>query len=235
MAMFFNSSYILWVFLPTLILTGLAQMWVRSAYQKWSGVQNSQGVNGRQTAQTLISRGGIKPVGVEVSPGGELSDHYDPRTKVVRLSSDVASSPSVAAMAVAAHEFGHVQQDQQNSPMMAIRQTLVPAATMGPRLGFGLIFLGLILNFMGLAVLGLLLFAGTAVFTVVTLPVELDASRRALKMLESTGLIATAQDREGARAVLTAAAFTYVAAVATSLLTLAYYAMLVFGGGSRRR
>lgn len=233
--MFYNSSYILWVFLPTLVLTGLAQLWVRSAYQKWSGVRNSQGVDGRQTAQTLMSRGGIKPVGVEISPGGELSDHYDPRTNIVRLSAGVAQSPSVAAMAIAAHEFGHVQQDQQNSPMMAVRQMLVPAAMMGPRLGFALIFLGLILQFTGLAVLGLILFAGTALFTVVTLPVELDASRRALKLLDETGLIATSQDRAGARAVLTAAAFTYVAAVATSLLTLMYYAMLVFGGGSRRR
>lgn len=231
--MFLSSSYILWVFLPTLILTGLAQLWVRSAYQKWSTIQNSQGVDGRQTAQTLMSRGGIKPIGVEISPGGELSDHFDPRTNVVRLSQGVATTPSVAAMAIAAHEFGHVQQDQQNSPMMAIRQTLVPAATMGPQLGFGLIILGLILGFFQLAVLGLILFAGTALFTIVTLPVELDASRRALKLLEETGLIATAQDRNGARAVLTAAAFTYVAAVATSLLQLMYYAMLVFGGSRR--
>ncbi|MCD4686578.1 MAG: zinc metallopeptidase, partial [Anaerolineae bacterium] len=193
--MFYNSSYILYVFLPTLVLTGLAQLWVRSAYQKWSNVRNSQGIDGRQTAQMLMSRGGIKPVGVEISPGGELSDHYDPRTNVVRLSASVAQSPSVAAMAIAAHEFGHVQQDQQNSPMMAVRQLLVPAAMMGPRIGFALIFLGLILNFTGLAVLGLILFAGTALFTIVTLPVELDASRRALKLLDETGLIATSQDR----------------------------------------
>lgn len=228
--MFFNSSYILMVFLPTLIITGIAQMWVRNAYQKWSQIGNSSRVNGQQTAQVLMTRGGIKPVGVEISNRGELSDHYDPRQNVVRLSDGVARSASVASMAIAAHEFGHVQQDQQNSPMMALRQTLVPAATIGPQIGFGLIFLGLILNFMGLAVIGLILFAGTTLFTIITLPVELDASRRALKLLESTGLIASEQDRQGARAVLTAAAFTYVAAVATSLLTLLYYAMMIFGG-----
>lgn len=228
--MFFDSSYILMVFLPTLIITGIAQLWIRNAYQKWSEIGNSSRVNGQQTAQILMSRGGIKPIGVEVSDRGQLSDHYDPRSNVVRLSPGVARSASIASMAIAAHEFGHVQQDQQNSPMMAVRQMLVPAATLGPQIGFGMIFLGLILNFFGLAVIGLILFAGTTLFTVVTLPVELDASRRALKLLDSTGLIASEQDRQGTRAVLTAAAFTYVAAVATSLLTLLYYAMLIFGG-----
>ncbi len=228
--MFFDPNYILYVFLPTLVITGLAQLWIRNAYQKWSGIGNSSRVNGQQVAQILMSRGGIQRVGVEISDGGELSDHYDPRSSVVRLSPGVARTPSIAAMAIAAHEFGHVQQDQQNSPMMAVRQMLVPAAMMGPRIGFMLIFLGLILNAFGLAVIGLVLFAGTTLFTVVTLPVELDASRRALKLLDETGLLANAQDREGARAVLTAAAFTYIAAVATSLLTLLYYAMLVFGG-----
>ncbi len=132
-------------------------------------------------------------------------------------------------MAITAHEFGHVQQDQQNSPLMALRAMLIPSATLGPQLGIGLIILGLVLNFTGLAVVGLALFAGAALFTIVTLPVELDASRRALKLLRETGLIASPEDAEGAQAVLRAAAFTYVAAVATSLLTLLYYAMLVFG------
>ncbi len=229
---FYDPTYLLMVFLPTLVLTGLAQMWVRNAYNKWAAVRNSRGVTGQQTAQILMEQGAVQPVGLEVV-GGELSDHYDPRSGVVRLSAGVARTPSVAAMAIAAHEFGHVQQHQQHSPMIAIRQTLIPAATLGPQIGFGLIFLGLILNFMGLAVVGLILFAGTTLFTVVTLPVELDASRRALKMLEQSGLIVTEEDRKGARAVLTAAAFTYVAAVASSLLTLLYYAMLVFGGNRR--
>ncbi len=230
--MFFDSNYLLMVFLPTLVLTGLAQWWVRSAYNKWEAVRNSRGVTGEQTAQALMQQGLVQPVRLEMV-GGELSDHYDPRGGVVRLSQGVARMPSVAAMAIAAHEFGHVQQHQRHSPMIAIRQTLIPAATLGPRVGFGLIIAGLVLNFTGLAVVGLILFAGTTLFTVVTLPVELDASRRGLKMLEQAGLIATDEDRRGARAVLTAAAFTYVAAVATSLLTLLYYAMLVFGNNRR--
>ncbi len=231
--MFFDPTYILFVLLPTLILTGLTQAWVKGAYQKWGNISNSRRVTGQQTAQILMRDGGIRPVGVELSRGGDLSDHYDPSAGVVRLSQGVAMQSSIAAMAVAAHEFGHVQQHQQHSPMMAVRSALVPSAMWGPRLGFGLIFLGLIMNFFQLALLGLILFAATTVFTVVTLPVELDASRRALKLLRETGLIATEQDAEGAKAVLRAAAFTYVAAVATSLLTLLYYAMLVFGG--RRR
>lgn len=230
--MFFDSNYLLMVFLPTLIITGLAQLWVRSAYRKWSRISNSRRVTGYDTAQTLMNSGIIKRIGVEVG-GADLSDHYDPTRGIVRLSPGVASQPSVAAMAIAAHEFGHVQQHQQSSFLMVVRSALVPSAKLGSGLGFTLIFLGLILNFLGLAMIGLILFAATTLFTIVTLPVELDASRRALKLLKETGLIATNQDEQGARAVLTAAAFTYVAAVATSLLTLLYYASLINGGRSR--
>ena len=230
--MFFDPTYILMVFLPTLIITGLAQLWVKGAYQKWSGIANSRRVTGYDTAEILIRQGGLQRVGLNVAPG-ELTDNFDPSSGVVNLSEGVARQASVAAMAITAHEFGHVQQHQQRSPLMAIRTMLVPSAMWGPRIGFALIFLGLIMNFMGLAVIGLILFAGTTLFTVVTLPVELDASRRAMNLLRETGLIQSEQDAQGARAVLTAAAFTYVAAVATSLLTLLYYAMIIFGG--RRR
>jgi Zn-dependent membrane protease YugP len=230
---FFDPTYIILVFVPTLIITGLAQMWVKSAYQKWSGVGNSRRVTGYDTAEILIRQGGLQRVGLNVTPG-ELTDNFDPSSGVVNLSQDVARQASVAAMAITAHEFGHVQQHQQHSPLMAVRTMLVPSAMWGPRIGFALIFIGLILNFTGLALVGLILFAGTTLFTVVTLPVELDASRRAMILLRETGLIQSEQDAQGARAVLTAAAFTYVAAVATSLLTLLYYAMIVFGGNRRR-
>ena len=230
--MFFDPNYILLVMLPTLVITGLAQAAVRNAYQKWGNIRNSQGVNGQQTAQLLIRGGNIQPIALEVT-GGQLTDHYDPTKGVVRLSQGVAMQPSVASMAVAAHELGHVQQHQQNSPLMGLRQLLIPSARFGPSVGIMLIIMGLIFNATGLATIGLILFAGATLFTLVTLPVELDASRRAMRMLEQSGLIATEQDRDGANAVLRAAAFTYIAAVATSILTLLYYAMLVFGG--RRR
>ncbi|HMM29665.1 MAG: zinc metallopeptidase [Chloroflexota bacterium] len=230
--MFFDPNYILFVMLPTLIISGLAQAAVRGAYQKWGNIRNSQGVNGQQTAQLLIRSGNVQPVGLEVT-GGQLTDHYDPGKGVVRMSQGVAMQPSVASMAVAAHELGHVQQHQQSSALMSLRSMLVPSAQFGPSIGILLIILGLMFNATGLATIGLVLFAGAALFTIVTLPVELDASRRAMKMLEQTGLLATEQDRDGAKAVLRAAAFTYVAAVATSILTLLYYAMLVFGGRNR--
>jgi Zn-dependent membrane protease YugP len=230
---YFDPMYILLVMLPTLVLTGLAQSWVRSAYQKWSSVANSRRVTGQETAQILIRDGGIKPVSIEVT-GGQMTDHYDPSKDVVRLSQNVAMQPSIASMAIAAHEFGHVQQDQQNSPLMGLRAMLIPSAQFGPSIGIILIILGLVMNITGLATVGLILFAGATVFTIVTLPVELDASRRALNLLRDTGLIATEQDETGARAVLRAAAFTYVAAVASSILTLLYYAMLVFGNSRRR-
>ncbi len=229
--MFFDPNYILLVMLPTLVITGLAQAAVRNAYQKWGNIRNSRGVTGHQTAQLLMRNGSVQPVGLEVT-GGQLTDHYDPTKGIVRLSQGVAMQPTVASMAVAAHELGHVQQHQQNSPLMGLRSLLIPSAQFGPSIGIMLIILGVLFNATGLATIGLLLFAGATLFTIVTLPVELDASRRAMAMLEQSGLIATEQDRDGAKAVLRAAAFTYVAAVATSILTLLYYAMLVFG---RRR
>ena len=114
--MYFDSTYILMVLLPTLVITGLTQAWVRGAYQKWSGVTNSRRVTGYDTAETLMRQGGIQRVGLEITPG-ELSDHFDPSKGVVRLSQGVARQPSVAAMAITAHEFGHVQQHQQHSPL----------------------------------------------------------------------------------------------------------------------
>ncbi|NDJ78309.1 MAG: zinc metallopeptidase [Chloroflexi bacterium] len=226
--MFFDPLYILMVMLPTMVISGIAQAWISNAYQKWSNIPNTKRVTGQQVAQILMREGGLARVGLEVSRG-QMSDHYDPTSKTVRLSPNVATQPSVASLAIAAHEFGHVQQDQQNSPMMALRSMLVPAAQIGPSFGIILMILGLVIGFTGLSVLGLILFAGVAVFTLVTLPVELDASRRALKLMQNTGLLASVQDEQGARAVLRAAAFTYVAALLSSLLTLAYWAMVVFG------
>ncbi|NLX09384.1 MAG: zinc metallopeptidase [Chloroflexi bacterium] len=229
---FWDPTYILLVMLPTLVITGLAQAWVRNAYNKWGNIANGSRINGQQTAQILMRSGAIQPVGLEVTRG-QLTDHYDPTSGIVRLSQGVALQPSVAAMAVTAHELGHVQQHQQNSPLIGLRQMLIPSARFGPSIGIMLILAGLFLNATGLATIGLILFAGATVFTLVTLPVELDASRRAMKLLEGAGLLTTEEDRDGANAVLRAAAFTYVAAVASSLLTLLYYAMLVFGGSRR--
>ena len=159
----------------------------------------------------------------------QLGDHFDPRSQVVRLSPGIADQPSVAAMAVAAHEFGHVQQYQQNSPLIAARSFILPVAQFGSYGAYLMLIGGLLMNFFELALLGLIVFAVVVLFSVLTLPIEFDASRRAMKMLEGSGLIVTREDRQGAQAVLRAAALTYVAATAVAILNFAYYAMLVFG------
>jgi hypothetical protein len=163
----------------------------------------------------------------------ELSDHFDPRGQVVRFSPGVARQPSVASMAIAAHEFGHVQQYAQNSPLIALRGFLIPAVQIGSNFSYVLIIAGLLMNVFALSFLGLVLFGAAVLFSILTLPVELDASRRAMNMLDGAGLLRSQEDRSGAQAVLRAAAMTYLAAMVTSILQFAYYAMLVLGGRSR--
>jgi Zn-dependent membrane protease YugP len=166
---------------------------------------------------------------------GTLSDNYDPRTKVLHLSQGVAESPSVAALAVAAHELGHAQQDAEGYFPLRFRAALVPMVNIGSYLGWILIIVGLMLNFLNLAWLGVAAFAGGAVFALATLPVELNASARARRMLVETGILSGAEEQQGAKTVLTAAALTYVAALVTAVLQLLYYVGLVGGFGRRRR
>jgi uncharacterized protein len=223
--MYFDMSYILLVALPALVLSGLAQMYVRSTYNKWSQVANSRSLTGTDVAQGIMSLNGLQ-ARLESAPG-ELSDHFDPASGVVRLSQGVATQQSVSAMAITAHEFGHVQQYHERSPLIAARSFLLPAVRIAPSVSYFMIFGGLMLNFAGLAWLGVAVFGISVLFMLLTLPVEFDASARAMKMLDSGGFFATEQDRQGARQVLTAAALTYVAAAVTAVLQLVYYASLL--------
>jgi len=225
--MFFSSSYILLVMLPALLLSGWAQMKVRGAYSKWSKEQNSGNLTGADVARRMMQSYGFN-VHLEGTPN-ELGDHFDPRAGIVRLSPGVAQQPSVASMAIAAHEFGHVQQYSQDSVLIKARGVILPVAQYGSYLSYIFIIMGLILQFAGLAWVGLGLFFFTTLFSVLTLPVELDASRRAMKMMEENGMLMSQHDRSGAQAVLRAAAYTYLAAMAVSILNFAYYAMLVSG------
>jgi len=227
----FDSTYLLLVALPAMILSGLAQWYVRSNYSKWGQVKNSRSLTGADVGQGLIQKYGLQAT-LASSPG-ELSDHFDPSSGVVRLSPGVAEQPSVAAMAITAHEFGHVQQHQERSPLMALRSFLVPAVRIAPSLSYMMIIGGVLLNFAGLAWLGIGLFGISVVFMLLTLPVEIDASTRAMKMLNEGGYFASEQDRQGARQMLTAAALTYIAAAITSILTLLYYVSLVSRSGRR--
>ena len=219
------------LFIVTLVISGGAQLYIRSTFSRWSQVPNSAGLPGADVGQRLVSgpafaRGGGTGAGISFKlVPGDLSDHFDPRTREVGLSQEVATRPSVAAMAVTAHEVGHAQQHAEGTFAMQARSFLVPAVTFSPIVSYLFIFLGLILNIAGLFWLGIIAFALMVVFTLLTLPVEIGASRRALVMLRDTGLLA-GRDEEGARKVLIAAALTYVAAAVTAVLTLLYYLSL---------
>jgi uncharacterized protein len=226
---FLDPTY--WIFaLPALILALVAQAWVRSSYRKYLRVSNGTGVTGLEAAQRLMRMAGLN-LNIERA-SGELSDHYDPRKRVLRLSSGVARQASVASLAIVAHELGHAQQDAQNYLPMQLRSGLVPVVNFTSWLGPILFFVGLMLNAEGLAWLGVLTFAGAVIFALVTLPVELNASRRGLRLLEESGLLVGQKEKQGARRVLMAAALTYVAALAQAISNLLYYVFLL--GGRRR-
>jgi Zn-dependent membrane protease YugP len=225
---FFDPLYLLFA-LPGLLLGMYAQARVRSSFEKYSRVRSATGMTGAQAARRVLDANGLQMVDVE-RVDGFLSDHYDPRNKVLRLSSQVYDTPSLAAVGVAAHEAGHAIQDQQKYAMLQLRSALVPGVQIGGWVGPLIFFAGLwfstTLAWIGLAVFGL-----TAVFALVTLPVEFDASRRAKQLLTNTGILAP-QELQGVSRVLDAAALTYVAAAIQAVMTLAYYAFILVG---RRR
>jgi hypothetical protein len=223
--MFYFDPLYLVLMIPGILLTMWAQGRVKGTYRKYSQVQSTMGMSGAQVAQTILHKKGIGHVRVE-PVAGELTDHYDPGAKAVRLSQGIYGSSSLAAAAVAAHECGHVLQDVEGYKFMNLRAALVPAVNLGSRLGPILIIAGLVLNFLGLAWVGIILFGAVLLFHVITLPVEFDASRRALRLIDDLGIL-QGEENKAARAVLQAAAFTYVATAFYALLNLLYYIMMV--------
>jgi len=226
--LYIDPLYIV-LFIATLVISGVAQLFIKSQFSKYGAVRNGAGLSGAQIGQRIVDdvdfggdRGRATGISFKVVPGN-LSDHFDPRTKQIGLSQEVAARDSIAAMAVTAHEVGHAQQDAEGTVAMRARAYLVPAVTFSPTLSYILIFMGLIFNLTGLFWLGIVVFGLMVVFSLLTLPVEIGASRRALVMLRETGLMTTAQDEQGVKRVLIAAAMTYVAAAVTSILTLLYY------------
>ncbi len=230
---FFDPTYLCFM-APAFLLMMLASWYVNSAYNKWGRVPVRSGLTGAQAAQRLISNGGLYGVQIQ-GIGGKLTDNYDPRDKVLRLSQGVANSASIAAVAVAAHELGHAMQDSDNYFPLRFRAALVPAVNIGSWLGWVMIIAGLILNLVNIAWLGVLVFSGGALFALATLPVELNASARAKRLLADAGIIAGEDERAGVNNVLNAAALTYVAGLATAVLQLLYFVSLVGGMGGRRR
>lgn len=225
---YFNPLYLLFA-LPGLLLGLYAQARVRSAFAKYERVRSATGMTGAQAARRILDTNGLYNVAVE-RVNGFLSDHYDPRQKVLRLSPQVYDTPSLAAVGVAAHEAGHALQDQQHYAPLKLRSALVPSVQIGGWVGPLIFFIGLSLN-TTVAWIGLLLFGLTALFALITLPVEFDASRRAKQLLVSQGILGQ-QELQGVNRVLDAAALTYVAAAIQAIMTLAYYAFILLG---RRR
>ena len=225
--MIFSASY--WIYmLPGILLVMLTSWYVKSAYRKWSKVPARSRISGHEAAQRLITRGGLYGVQIE-GIRGEMSDHYDPRSKTLRLSQGVAEGQSVASLAIAAHELGHAMQDADNYFPLRVRGAMVPMVNVGSTLGWILIMAGLFLNWVNIAWLGVLFFAGGALFALMTLPVEFDASARAKRLLAETGIIQTEKEQRGVNNVLNAAALTYVAALVTAVLQVLYYASLLTG------
>ena len=220
--------------LPALLLGFWAQMRVRSAFNKYSRVRTANGMSGAEVARRILNANGLHNVQIE-QVGGVLSDHYDPRHRVLRLSPGVYQGNSVAAAGVAAHEAGHALQHQSGYAPLTLRSAIVPVVQFGSWLGPIIFIVGLLtINIFGetLAWIGLALFAATAVFAIVTLPVEFNASARAKSWLQDTGVVYQSELR-GVNAVLDAAALTYVAAAVQAVSTMLYYLFLLMGASRR--
>lgn len=221
--MYFDYTYILVII--GIVISTAASLNVQSTYRKFSGISNSKGLRAEECAAQILRDAGIYDVKIE-RIAGNLTDHYSPGEKVLRLSQSVYGSTSVAALGVAAHECGHAIQHQVGYAPLKLRSISVPAANIGSMLSWPIIIIGLILGHMGLAQLGVILFTFVVLFQLITLPVEFDASSRALKILNANAIL-TGGELNGARKVLAAAALTYVAALLTSILQLLRLVLLV--------
>ena len=222
--MVFDPMYLVFM-APALLLAFYAQFKVKRAYATYTRVANERGITGLQAARMILPGEGLSGVSVEGTPG-QLTDHYDPRTKTLRLSAGVAQQPSVAALAIVAHEIGHALQDNQGYTPLKLRSAIVPAVQVSAWVAPILFLIGFLFNMLSLSWLGVAFFAASAIFALVTLPVEFNASRRALNLLQ-TYQLTDGRELQGAKAVLDAAALTYVAALAQTLATLLYYVTLL--------
>lgn len=230
---YMNVNYLCFM-LPAFIMMLAVQWYVSSAYKKWSQVPARSRVSGAQAANRLIQTGGLYDVRVE-GIAGKLSDNYDPRKKILYLSQGVYEGSSVASLAIAAHELGHALQDHEGYFPLRLRAAMVPAVNIGSWLGWIFIFIGLLMHMTNLAWLGVAIFSLGALFALATIPVELNASGRAKKLLADTGLIAGEDEQKGVNHVLNAAALTYVAALVTAVMQVLFFASMIGGSGGRRR
>jgi len=227
---YFDPMYLVFA-APALLLAMFAQWKVSSTYDKYTKIRNARNLTGVETAQYLLRANALN-LNVKGTPG-HLSDHYDPRDKTLYLSEGVARTPSVASLAIVAHEVGHAVQDAQGYAPMRLRAWLVAPANLSPWIGYILFVIGIVINISGLVWLGIAFFSMGLVFALATLPVEFNASQRALAMLRSSALVGQGEV-EAAQAVLTAAALTYIAAAAQALSQLLYYVFVALNLTGRR-
>ncbi len=229
---FYTDPLYLILLVPVLLLSLYAQAKVSGNYRKYGQIRNSRGLTGAQAAQEVLRSHGVYDVRIE-RVAGDLTDHYDPRTNVIRLSNGVYGSPSIAAVGIAAHEAGHAVQYAVHYAPVRLRMAILPATQIGSQFGIIALMLGILLYWEPLFLLGLVLFSLTTVFQLITLPVEFNASRRAMATIRDRDLL-SGEEVAGARKVLTAAALTYVAALLMSVLQLLRYIMAFAGSGQRR-
>lgn len=230
--MIWFTPYDIWL-IPAIILSFAAQVFINSTYNKYAKIQNARGLTGAKAARSILDRNGLYGVGVERVPGN-LTDHYDPRANVVRLSDGVYDSDSIAAVGIAAHEAGHaIQHENAYAPIKA-RNAILPVVQISSRLAMPLIIIGLLFggNYQ-LAMAGIILYCAVVAFQIITLPVEFNASRRAIETVYDGGYL-SAEETDGAKRVLRAAAFTYVAAAFVAILQLLRLLAIVNGGRRRR-
>ncbi len=207
-----NFLYIL-----ALVLVVWAQFKVNGAYARYRNVATRRGYRGVEAARMILNQNGLHDVKIEVTTGGELSDHYDPQTNTVRLSRDVYYNDSIASVAISAHEVGHAIQHATNYGFIGLRNMILPYAMISSKLGWTILFLGIMFTLDSLFYIGIIMLCVIALFQLITLPVELNASKRALALLESNGII-LAEEKRDCKAMLSAAAFTYIAALISTLL-----------------
>jgi uncharacterized protein len=216
--------------IPPLIIGFAVQSWLKKTVAAQMQVAVGSGLTGADIARQILDRNGLEGIPVETSPGGPLSDHYDPRKKSVHLSEPVYSGRSVASTAIAAHEVGHAIQHQKAYTPFRLRSALWPAVAFASNAWLFLLMIGLFLQIAGLMTFAIVLYSVVVLFQLVTLPVEFDASRRAMSQIKSLGLVSTGES-QGARKVLTAAAMTYVAAALAALTQLAYWLIVLNNRG----
>lgn len=229
--LYYGDYYFLILVIPAMILASIAQVMVKTTFSSKSKVLSSRGITGAQAASRVLSYYGISNVQIE-RVSGNLTDHYDPKTNIIRLSDGVYNSTSIAAIGVACHEAGHAAQHAEGYLPIKIRNSIVPLCNIGSTIGIPLAVIGYFLSFEPLVTIGLMLYALIAVFQFATLPVEFNASRRAMRVIDETGLLDDSE-QSGARKVLTAAAMTYVASLIVALANLLRF-VLRFSNRNRR-